>query len=172
LAANCNGRVVCPEVKFTAVNARRKIYESQEDQERWYPETWDDFCAECHAAGQATPTAILLKYEPGGYNTPHRDLRGSIYFPIQLAIVLSPRATADNAEGFQGGDFLFCDVPETDKSRRRTLAAGLGDAVLFCTRDRLVRVGGTFGLQPVMHGVTTITAGVRHVLGLPFHEYR
>ncbi|MBI3462035.1 MAG: 2OG-Fe(II) oxygenase [Planctomycetes bacterium] len=48
----------------------------------------------------------------------------------------------------------------------------MGDALLFCTRDRLVRVGTTYGLQPVKHGVTTITAGMRFVLGLPFHEYR
>jgi hypothetical protein len=74
--------------------------------------------------------------------------------------------------GFQGGEFLFCDVPEGEKSRRQRVSLGLGDAVLFCTRDRLVRVGGAFGLQPVKHGVAPITAGVRFVLGMPFHEYR
>ena len=52
------------------------------------------------------------------------------------------------------------------------MAAGLGDAVLFCTRDRLVRVGDVYGLQPVKHGVTPIAAGMRYVLGVPFHEYR
>ncbi len=44
--------------------------------------------------------------------------------------------------------------------------------VLFCTRDRLVAVGGVHGLQPVKHGVAPITAGTRLVLGVPFHEYR
>ena len=67
---------------------------------------------------------------------------------------------------------MLCDVPERRKSRRRSVAAGLGDAVLFCTRDRLVRVGGIHGLQPVKHGAARITAGVRYVLGVPFHEYR
>ena len=97
-----------------------------------------------------------------------------MFFPIQLAVVLSPRASqaASQSKGFEGGEFLFCDFPERSKSRRRTIAAGLGDGVLFCTRDRLVPIGGVYGLQPVKHGVTPITSGVRVVLGVPFHEYR
>jgi hypothetical protein len=139
-----------------------------------YPVDWDDFRAECHAAGQTTSTPILLKYDAGGFNALHRDLRGSVFFPIQLAVVLSRRVDEDSLEssGFRGGEFLFCDVPECKKSLRCELAAGLGDALLFCTRDRLVRVGDTFGLQPVKHGVARITAGTRFVLGVPFHEYR
>jgi hypothetical protein len=82
----------------------------------------------------------------------HRDIRGRVFFPVQLAVVLSPRAD-QAADGFQGGEFLFCDVPEGRKARRRKVAAGLGDAVPFCTRDRLVPIGGAYGLQPVKHGM-------------------
>lgn len=97
-----------------------------------------------------------------------------MFCPVQLAVVLSPRADPDDpaANGFVGGDFLFSDVPEGRRARRRELPARLGDAVLFCTRDRLVAVGGAHGLQPVKHGVTPVTAGARYVLGVPFHEYR
>jgi hypothetical protein len=136
-----------------------------------YPDDWEAFRAVCRDAGQTVPTPILLRYGPGGFNALHRDLRGSVFFPVQMAVVLSPRRDPA-ADGFVGGEFLFCDVPERAKSRRRQVAAGLGDAVLFCTRDRLVPVGGVYGLQPVKHGVTEITAGTRVVLGLPFHEYR
>ena len=122
--------------------------------------------------GQTTPTPILLKYGPGGFNALHRDLRGSVFFPIQMAVLLSPRADATSADGFDGGEFLLGDVPEGKKSVRRQVSAGLGDTVLFCTRDRLVPIGGAHGLQPVKHGVAPITAGVRLVLGVPFHEYR
>jgi hypothetical protein len=89
-------------------------------------------------------------------------------------VVLSPRAELDEADtqGFQGGEFLFCDFPQGRKSRRREVVLGLGDSVLFCTRDRLVRTGGVVGLQPVKHGAGPITAGTRFVLGVPFHEYR
>jgi hypothetical protein len=139
-----------------------------------YPAEWDAFREECRRAGQTTATPILLKYGPGGFNALHRDLRGAVLFPIQMAVVLSPQADPANpkANGFEGGEFLLCDVPQSRKSCRQEVAAGLGDVVLFCTRDRLVRVGGVHGLQPVKHGVAPITAGTRFVLGVPFHEYR
>ena len=139
-----------------------------------FPEEWDGFRDRCHHAGQTTPTPILLKYGPGGFNALHRDLRGAVFFPIQMAVVLSPRADPDDADtpGFHGGEFLFCDSPEGRKSRHREVVLGLGDAVLFCTRDRLVRMGGVVGLQPVKHGAAPITAGTRFLLGVPFHEYR
>lgn len=159
-------RAVYPHVARIANRWQESLRESER-----YPDAWDAFRKMCHDAGQATPTPILLRYGPGGFNALHRDLRGSIFFPIQMAVVLSPRR--DQApDGFEGGSFLFCDVPERPKSRRREVAAGLGDAVLFCTRDRLVAIGGAYGLQPVKHGVTEITAGTRVVLGVPFHEYR
>jgi hypothetical protein len=142
--------------------------------EERFPEAWDGFRDRCLDAGQITPTPILLKYGPGGFNGLHRDVRGAVYFPIQMAVVLSPRANPEDADtlGFQGGEFLFCDYPEGKKSRRQEVPLGLGDAVLFCTCDRLARTGGVVGLQPVRHGAAPITAGTRFVLGLPFHEYR
>ena len=136
-----------------------------------YPADWEGFRDVCRAAGQSASTPILLRYEAGGFNALHRDLRGRVFFPIQLAVVLSLRA--DQAPGgFAGGHFVFGDVPEGPKSRRREVAAGLGDAVLFCTRDRLVRIGGAYGLQGVKHGMAPLTAGSRTALGIPFHEYR
>jgi uncharacterized protein len=137
-----------------------------------YPESWNDFRDVCAKSGQTSSTPILLKYRAGGFNALHRDLRGEVYFPIQLAVVLSPNAGDDSESGFRGGEFLFEDVPEAKKGRRREVPAGLGDAILFCTRDRLVSVGGAYGLQPVKHGVATIESGERYVLGVPFHEYR
>jgi hypothetical protein len=136
-----------------------------------FPAEWEGLRDECHRAGQTKSTPILLKYGPGGFNALHRDLRGRVYFPIQLAVVLSPRRDQD-AEGFEGGEFVLSDVPEGPKARRREIPAGLGDAILFCTRDRLVPIGGAYGLQPVKHGVARIKAGTRLVLGVPFHEYR
>jgi hypothetical protein len=140
-------------------------------EEETYPAEWDEFRAYCWQQGQTKSAAILLTYGPGGFNALHRDLRGRVFFPIQLAVVLSPRADQEPG-GFVGGEFLLCDMPEGSKARRRIVAAGLGDGILFCTRDRLVRVGGAYGLQPVKHGLAPIRSGDRLVLGLPFHEYR
>jgi hypothetical protein len=162
-------RLVYPHVARIANDWQRLLKEADR-----FPDEWEGFRGQCAAAGQTTPTPILLKYGPGGFNALHRDLRGSVFFPIQMAVVLSPhRETSPaGADAFCGGEFLFCDVPETKKARRRVIAASLGDVLLFCTRDRLVRVGGAYGLQPVKHGVNRITAGSRVVLGVPFHEYR
>src|SRR5262245_54601252 len=139
-----------------------------------YPDDWESFRQLCADAGQTTPTPILLKYGAGGFNALHRDLRGTVFFPIQMAVVLSRRADPSDpaAGGFSGGNFLLADVPEGNKAHRRSFPAGQGDALLFCTRDRLVRIGGAYGLQPVKHGVARITDGTRVVLGIPFHEYR
>jgi hypothetical protein len=139
-----------------------------------FPQKWDGFPDQCRQAGQTAPTPILLKYGPGGFNALHRDVRGVVFFPIQMAVVLSPRADPNDAdtEGFRGGEFLFCDSAQGRKARRQEVALDQGDAVLFCTRDRLVRTGGIVGLQPVRHGAAPITAGTRFVLGVPFHDYR
>lgn len=138
-----------------------------------YPATWPEFQARCAAAGQTTPSPLLLRYEAGGFNALHQDLRGEVYFPLQLVIVLSPRAPceAHDANAFAGGDFLFCDTPERKPADRVAVPAGLGDAVLFCTRSRLVRVGGSYGLKPVSHGLSEIRSGTRYALGIPFHEF-
>lgn len=161
-------RVVYPHVAQIANSWQQLLGE-----EELYPMEWEGFRERCRSVGQTTPTPILLKYEAGGFNALHRDLRGSVYFPIQMAVVLSPLADPCLPQnGFQGGEFLLCDVPEGKKARRRAIPAGLGDVLLFCTRDRLVQVGGVYGLQPVKHGAAPIISGTRFVLGVPFHEYR
>jgi len=159
-------RALYPCVASVANSWQRLLGEATQ-----FPPDWESFRDDCHRAGQTKSAVLVLKYGPGGFNALHRDLRGRVFFPIQMAVVLSPRADQDSA-GFQGGEFVLSDFPEGPKARRREIAAGLGDAILFCTRDRLVPIGGAYGLQPVKHGAQRITAGTRLVLGLPFHEYR
>jgi hypothetical protein len=53
----------------------------------------------------------------------------------------------------------------------RALSTGPGDGALFCARDRLVRISGLYGRQPVLHAVDTVTAKERFAVGIPFHEY-
>lgn len=143
------------------------------DRDERYPATWPEFRSRCAAAGQNTPSPLMLRYEAGGFNAPHQDIRGDVFFPLQLVVVLSPRAdsVASDPNAFTGGEFLCCDQPERKPADRRAIPAGLGDAVLFCTRERLVRVGGAYGLQPVKHGMDRIESGTRYALGVPFHEF-
>src|SRR5262249_35143821 len=62
------------------------------DEPEPYPPEWAAFRDQCHRAGQNKSAVLLLKYAPGGFNALHRDLRGRIFFPLQLAVVLSPPA--------------------------------------------------------------------------------
>ena len=138
------------------------------ENEQRYPATWSEFRDRCAAAGQTTPSPLLLSYETGGFNALHQDIRGAVFFPIQLVVVLSPLASSlDDASGFTGGEFLLCDDSEC-----HAIPAGLGDAILFCTCGRLVRLGAGYGLQPVKHGMSRIESGNRFAIGIPFHEFR
>jgi hypothetical protein len=159
-------RLVYPHVAAIANRWQRLLRE-----DALYPMTWEAYRLRCAAAGQTTPTPLLLRYETGGFNAPHRDIRGREFFPIQLVIVLSPRAATAGEEGFTGGEFLLCDEPERKKSDRRNVPASLGDAVLFCTRSRLENVGGVYGFKSVQHGLTPVESGERFALGVPFHEF-
>jgi hypothetical protein len=143
------------------------------EREELYPAIWSEFRQGCAATGQAVPSPLLLRYEAGGFNALHQDIRGEVYFPVQLVVVLSSRnSSATNDENsFTGGEFLFCDQPERKSSDRRAVPAGLGDAVLFCTRERLVRVGRSYGLQPVKHGLNEVESGTRYAMGIPFHDF-
>ena len=132
-----------------------------------FPACLPDFIARCHDAGQARTTPILLRYEPGGYNAPHRDIAGRVVFPFQLAVTLGPGCTADDG----GSEFLLVDARPGKKVRDRRLGTGRGDGIVFCTRDRLVKIAGVVGLQPVSHGLTEVVARPRFALGIPFHEH-
>ncbi len=146
-----------------------------------FPVAWEGLKVRCAEHEQLTPSPILLRYEEGGFNDLHRDIRGHVFFPLQLAVVLSPRLEAmpgdgqeedTDCEGFVGGEFLFCDDQGSKKSKPKSIALGQGDAIVFCTRARLVNIGGVYGLQPVKHGAATVCSGTRYVLGIPYHEYK
>lgn len=136
-----------------------------------YPESWCDFRNVCARARQLTPSPLMLRYEAGGFNALHQDLRGEVYFPIQLVIILSPNKQESKPDGFEGGRFLFSDFPQRKPADCRAIDAGLGDAVLFCTRARLVKIAGVYGLKSVKHGMDNISSGVRYALGIPFHDF-
>jgi len=132
-----------------------------------FPAELGDFLARCHGAGQTRTTPILLRYPPHGWNAPHRDIAGRVVFPFQLAIPLGPGTTDSGG----GGELVLVDARPGRRVHERRLGTAAGDAVVFCTRERPVKIAGIIGLQPVLHGVSEIGDRERFALGIPFHEH-
>jgi hypothetical protein len=134
------------------------------DARRW-PPSHAAFERDYRAAGHGRTAPILLRYEPGGFNGFHRDVYGAIYFPLQLVVSLGPAELAD------GGELMLVDDRPGKRKRIRTVATNPGDAVVFCTRDRLCPIAGLYGRQAVMHGAQEVRRE-RYAVGIPFHDYQ
>jgi uncharacterized protein len=129
-----------------------------------FPATLDDFLAACHAAGQARPTPLILRYAAGDYNCLHQDLYGALVFPLQLTILLSDPAD------FAGGEFLLVEQRPRMQSKGEVVPLRQGEAVVFAVHHRPVR--GTRGFYRVnhRHGVSRLRSGERTTLGIIFHD--
>ncbi len=130
-----------------------------------FPERHAEFLARCHAAGQARPTPLLLRYGPGDYNCLHQYLYGEHVFPLQVAVLLSTPG-----DDFSGGEFVLTEQRSRMQSRVEVVPLGQGDAVVFAVNSR--PVAGTRGDYRVnlRHGVSTLRSGTRTTLGIIFHD--
>jgi uncharacterized protein len=130
-----------------------------------YPKTHADFLERCHGAGQTKPTPLLLQYGEGDYNCLHQDLYGEHVFPLQIAFLLS-----DPAHDFTGGEFVLTEQRPRMQSRAEVVPLRQGEGVIFPVSHRPVR--GTRGAYRVnmRHGVSRVRSGLRHTLGIIFHD--
>jgi len=133
--------------------------------DNYYPETLNQLLELCHAAGQVRPTPLILKYGKGGYNTLHQDLYGEIYFPMQAVLFLNG---AD--EDYSGGEFVLIEQRPRAQSKAIVLKPAKGDMLLFTTNFRPVKGSKGYYRVNMKHGVSELTAGQRHTLGIIFHD--
>jgi hypothetical protein len=132
-----------------------------------WPDTFDEWLAMCHDAGQRRSTALLLRYGPGDWNALHRDVYGDLVFPLQVVVGLD-----EPDVDYTGGEFLLVEQRPRAQSRGTALTIPRGAAVVFTTRDRPVASTRGWAAAPVRHGVSVVRSGRRRALGLVFHDAR
>jgi uncharacterized protein len=130
-----------------------------------YPSDHASFLKRCHDAGQTRPTPLLLQYVRGDFNCLHQDLYGDLAFPIQVAILLS-----EPGKDFTGGEFVLTEQRPRMQSRAEVVPLRQGDAVAFAVHNRPVQGSkGTYRVN-LRHGVSRVRFGLRHTLGIIFHD--
>jgi hypothetical protein len=130
-----------------------------------YPARHASFLKACHDQGQKRPTPLLLQYVSGDFNCLHQDLYGDLAFPLQLTILLS-----ETGKDFTGGEFVLTEPRPRMQSRVEVVSLRQGDAVIFAVHNRPVK--GTKGNYRVnlRHGVSRVRTGMRHTVGIIFHD--
>lgn len=130
-----------------------------------FPESHKEMIRLCGKKGQTKPTALILKYGEGGFNTLHQDLYGEVFFPMQMVFVLNQAG-----EDFTGGEFVITEQVPRAQSKVNVLVPEMGDMIVFTTRFRPVK--GTKGYYRVnmKHGVSPLHSGTRFSLGVIFHD--
>ncbi|MCF3947005.1 2OG-Fe(II) oxygenase [Acidiphilium iwatense] len=130
-----------------------------------YPAEHRRFLDCCHAAAQTRPTPLLLNYGAGDYNCLHQDLYGDLFFPLQVAFLLSAPD-----EDFTGGAFVLTEQRPRMQSRAEVVPLVQGEGVIFAVNQRPVT--GTKGAYRVTmrHGVSRLRTGHRLTLGIIFHD--
>ncbi|MDU0200421.1 2OG-Fe(II) oxygenase [Paenibacillus sp. MAH-36] len=130
-----------------------------------YPATLEEFLEQCHQEGQNRPTPLILKYEAGGYNCLHQDLYGKVFFPFQVVFALNQKE-----EDYTGGEFLLVEQRPRAQSRGHVITLNQGEGFIFPTNHRPVLGTRGYYRTTLRHGVSTVTTGTRHSLGIIFHD--
>lgn len=130
-----------------------------------YPNDLQGYLDECHKVGQQKATPLMLKYVEGDYNCLHQDLYGEMMFPLQVVCMLSEYET-----DFLGGEFVMTEQRPRMQSRPEVFKLNQGDIVIFAVQQRPHH--GAKGIYRVnmKHGVSKIRKGIRHTLGIIFHD--
>ncbi|MBV8766928.1 MAG: 2OG-Fe(II) oxygenase [Hyphomicrobiales bacterium] len=130
-----------------------------------FPPDHAAYLERCHAAGQARPTPLLLRYEVGDYNCLHQDLYGALAFPLQVAFLLSAPG-----EQFTGGEFVLTEQRPRMQSRAEVVSLRQGEGVIFPVNQRPVQGGRGVYRVTMRHGVSRLRSGERFTLGIIFHD--
>lgn len=129
-----------------------------------YPENHADYLDICHRHDQHRPTPLILKYGPDDFNTLHQDLYGHIHFPYQAAIMLS------DENDYTGGEFTLIEQRPRMQSVAHVQNLKQGEAIIFAVNEfpKLGKRG--YYRAKLRHGVSKVSSGKRHTLGIILHD--
>lgn len=130
-----------------------------------FPSTHAELLTECAAAGQLLPTPLILKYEVEGFNTLHQDLYGEIFFPMQLVLFLN-----EPERDYTGGEFVLTENVPRAQSKAIVLRPNQGDMIIITTQFRPIKGVHGYYRANMKHGVSEVTSGRRHTIGVIFHD--
>jgi hypothetical protein len=133
--------------------------------ERDFPDSHREYIERCHAADQRRPTPLLLRYVAGDYNCLHQDLYGAEWFPLQVIVLLNAPE-----RDFQGGELLVVEQRPRAQSKGSVIALQQGDAAVIAVNHRPRRSARGHACVTLRHGVSPLTRGRRHTLGIIFHD--
>ncbi|MEJ7588390.1 MAG: 2OG-Fe(II) oxygenase [Ferruginibacter sp.] len=133
--------------------------------DKQFPATFAELQSLCHENDQTKPTVLILKYGAGGFNTLHQDLYGEIFFPMQVVIFLN-----EPGKDFTGGQFLLTEQVPRAQSKGIVLNPSRGDMLIFTTNFRPVKGSKGYYRVNMKHGVSEVHKGVRHTMGIIFHD--
>lgn len=130
-----------------------------------FPGQLKEFLAACHDSGQTRPTPSILRFHAGDHNSLHQDIHGDHTFPLQLTVALS-RPGKD----YTGGELVLVENLPRAQTRSRVITLKQGQGVIWPTRRRPGRgLRGHYQIR-VRNGVSTVHTGIRHALGIVFHD--
>ena len=130
-----------------------------------FPERHEYLLKICHENEQLRPTPLILKYSEGGYNTLHQDLYGDVWFPFQMVIFLN-----EPNRDFTGGEFVLVEQRPRMQSVPEVLTPNQRDILIFTTNFRPVKGTKGYYRTNMRHGVSKVRSGIRHTLGIIFHD--
>ena len=133
--------------------------------EKLFPSTLEELQLLCHQNNQLKPTPLILKYGTGGFNTLHQDVYGEVYFPMQAVLFLN-----DPDKDFTGGEFVLTQQVPRAQSQAIVLKPKKGDMLIFTTNFRPIKGTRGYYRANMRHGVSEVTTGERHTLGIIFHD--
>jgi hypothetical protein len=133
--------------------------------ERRFPAAHRDYVEQCHAAGQKRPTPLLLKYVAGDYNCLHQDLYGALWFPLQVIVLLDAPE-----QDFDGGELMIVEQRPRAQSKGMVVKLTQGDAAVIAVNYRPRKSARGYSRVTLRHGVSPLTRGRRHTLGVIFHD--